>query len=73
MIGFSVAAISSSASGHDSLCAMASDTVEHDFEWCMCPLITKVRKDERSLSRNDSVPDSATGENPTRKERNDKP
>lgn len=32
---------------HDPLCTMATDTDARDFDWCMCPLIAKVRADER--------------------------
>ena len=33
---------------HDPLCTMATDTDTRDFDWCMCPLIAKVRADERA-------------------------
>ena len=33
---------------HDPLCTMATDTDTCDFDWCMCPLIAKVRADERA-------------------------
>jgi hypothetical protein len=33
---------------HDPLCTMATDSGTRDFDWCMCPLIAKVRADERA-------------------------
>jgi hypothetical protein len=32
---------------HDPLCAVATDSSARDFEWCMCPLIARVRQSER--------------------------
>jgi hypothetical protein len=31
---------------HDPLCTVSSDSDGRDFDWCMCPLIAKVRKDQ---------------------------
>lgn len=50
---------------HDPLCTMATDTDARDFDWCMCPLIAKVRADERAKWTcdcalcNESAPDFA--------------
>lgn len=35
---------------HDPLCTVATDTDTSDFDWCMCPLIAKVRADERDAT-----------------------
>ena len=49
---------------HDPLCAMARDTDASEYGWCMCPLISKVREDERALICNDSEPETATTRSP---------
>ena len=49
---------------HDPLCAMARDTDASEYGWCMCPLISKVRDDERALICNDSAPEPATLKEP---------
>jgi hypothetical protein len=39
---------------HDPLCDMATKRETSDFDWCHCPLIAKVRKDQTHRHRGDT-------------------